>query len=48
MADTFLTRIEIKHVRHLRDISIPLATEQRKHLILTGKMEAEKPACWKR
>lgn len=37
MADTFLTRIEIKHVRHLRDISIPLATEQRKHLILTGK-----------
>lgn len=37
MADTFLNRIEIKHVRHLRDISIPLATEQRKHLILTGK-----------
>lgn len=37
MADTFLTRIEIKHVRHLRDISIPLSTEQRKHLILTGK-----------
>ena len=37
MADTFLTRIEIKHVRHLRDISIPLATEQRKHLILTGE-----------
>ena len=37
MADTFLIRIEIKHVRHLRDISIPLATEQRKHLILTGK-----------
>ena len=37
MADTFLTRIEIKHVRNLRDISIPLATEQRKHLILTGK-----------
>ena len=37
MADTFLTGIEIKQVRHLRDISIPLSTEQRKHLILTGK-----------
>lgn len=37
MADTFLTEIEIKQVRHLRDISIPLSREQRKHLILTGK-----------
>ena len=37
MADTFLTGVEIKHVRHLRDISIPLSREQRKHLILTGK-----------
>ena len=37
MTDTFLTGIKIQHVRHLRDISIPLSTEQRKHLILTGK-----------
>lgn len=37
MADTFLTGIEIKKVRHLQDISIPLSTEKRKHLILTGK-----------
>lgn len=37
MADTFLTGIEIKKVRHLQNISIPLSTEQRKHLILTGK-----------
>lgn len=37
MADTFLTEIEIKQVRHLRDIFIPLSREQRKHLILTGK-----------
>lgn len=37
MADTFLTGIEIKKVRHLRDISISLSTEKRKHLILTGK-----------
>lgn len=37
MTDTFLTGIEIKKVRHLQNISIPLSTEQRKHLILTGK-----------
>ena len=37
MADTFLTGIEIKKVRHLQDISIPLSTDMRKHLILTGK-----------
>lgn len=37
MADTYLTGIEIKKVRHLQDISIPLSTEKRKHLILTGK-----------
>lgn len=37
MTDTFLTGIEIKKVRHLQNISIPLSTEKRKHLILTGK-----------
>lgn len=37
MADTYLTGIEIKKVRHLQDISIPLSAEKRKHLILTGK-----------
>lgn len=37
MADTFLTGIEIKKVRHLQNISIPLSTGERKHLILTGK-----------
>lgn len=37
MADTFLTGVEIKNVRHLKNISIPLSTEKRKHLILTGK-----------
>ena len=37
MADTFLTGIEIKKVRHLQNISIPLSAEKRKHLILTGK-----------
>ena len=37
MTDTFLTGIEIKKVRHLQNIYIPLSTEKRKHLILTGK-----------
>lgn len=33
----FLTNIEIKKVRHLENISIPLEKEKRKHLIITGK-----------
>lgn len=37
MEQTFLTDIEIKKVRHLEDISIPLDKNKRKHLILTGK-----------
>lgn len=37
MGDTFLTAIEIQKVRHLQGITIPLSTEKRKHLILTGK-----------
>lgn len=37
MEQVFLTGIEIKKVRHLEDISIPLDKEKRKHLILTGK-----------
>lgn len=37
MEQTFLTAIEIKKVRHLENISIPLDKEKRKHLILTGK-----------
>lgn len=34
---TFLTGIEIKKVRHLSNIFIPLSNKERKHLILTGK-----------
>ncbi len=34
---TFLTGIEIKKVRHLSNIFIPLSDKERKHLILTGK-----------
>lgn len=37
MESTFITSVEIKKVRHLHDISIPLSGNMRKHLILTGK-----------
>ena len=33
----FMTGVEIKKVRHLKNISIPLDNRKRKHLILTGK-----------
>lgn len=47
MEQTFLTKVDIKKVRHLHDISIPLSNESRKHLLLTGKMEVEKRVFWK-
>ena len=37
MKQTFLTEIEIRKVRHLENITIPLDKNKRKHLILTGK-----------
>lgn len=37
MEQAFLTDIEIKKVRHLENIFIPLDKEKRKNLILTGK-----------
>lgn len=37
MEQDFLTRIEIKNVRHLNNIDIPLSNTERKNLILTGK-----------
>lgn len=37
MEQTFLTGVNIKKVRHLCDILIPLSEDKRKHLILTGK-----------
>ena len=37
MDGIFLTEITIKHVRHLRDIVIPLSSDMRKTLILTGQ-----------
>ncbi len=37
MKRIFLTQILVKHVRHLKNISIPLSEEEPKHLMLTGK-----------
>lgn len=37
MTQIFITNLTINKVRHLENISIPLAEEQMKHLILTGK-----------
>ena len=37
MEETFLTEVDIKKVRHLENIRIPLDNKKRKHLILTGK-----------
>jgi predicted ATP-binding protein involved in virulence len=37
MNQHFITEIHIEHVRHLKEIDIPLSRESCKHLILTGK-----------
>ena len=37
MEQLYITNVEIQKVRHLMDISIPLAENQMKHLIFTGK-----------
>lgn len=37
MENFFLTKLDIKSVRHLHGIEIPLSDRVRKHLILTGK-----------
>lgn len=47
MENIFLTKLDIVSVRHLHGITIPLSDTVRKHLILTGKMVAEKPVRWK-
>ena len=37
MENIFITELNIRKVRHLIDINIPLSRENRKNLILTGK-----------
>ena len=37
MIDTFITSIKINHSRNIFDLEIPLSSEKRQHLIITGK-----------
>lgn len=37
MEQIFISGLTIEHVRHLKDITIPLSNEKMKHLIFTGK-----------
>lgn len=37
MNQHFITKLHISHVRHLKDIDIPISEDKCKHLILTGK-----------
>lgn len=37
MQEVFIQGIEIKSVRHLKDLFIPISVDERKHLIFTGK-----------
>ena len=37
MSDIFISHIHINEVRHLKNIDIPLSSDKRQHLILTGK-----------
>ena len=37
MGNIFVSKIVIDKVRHLENIEIDLSTEEKKHLILTGK-----------
>ena len=37
MKPIFLTAVLINKVRHLKNIRIPLSSDERKHLIFTGK-----------
>lgn len=37
MDKVYITDLKIEHVRHLRNVSIPIAEKELKHLIITGK-----------
>jgi predicted ATPase len=37
MSETFITHIQVKQVRNVSDLDIPLSEHERKHLIITGK-----------
>lgn len=48
MDQIYITDIKIDHVRHLKNIEIPLSENHMKHLIITGKMGVERRVCWMR
>ena len=37
MESFFITKIDIKKVRHLQNVEIDISDTERKHLMLTGK-----------
>lgn len=37
MENTFISKIHINNVRHIKDFDIPISDTERKHLIITGK-----------
>lgn len=37
MDELYITRLQIEKVRHLKNITIPIGKDEKKHLILTGK-----------
>ncbi len=43
--ELFIEKITINEVRHLKDVDIAISSEERKHLILTGKMSGGKLLC---
>ncbi|MBO5536708.1 MAG: hypothetical protein J6B53_15155 [Clostridia bacterium] len=50
LQDVYITQLCIRKVRHLKDIMIPVSSPEKpdkKHLIITGKTEAEKQVSWK-
>nr|VFJ69235.1 MAG: Predicted ATP-binding protein involved in virulence [Candidatus Kentron sp. FM]VFJ70300.1 MAG: Predicted ATP-binding protein involved in virulence [Candidatus Kentron sp. FM]VFK15501.1 MAG: Predicted ATP-binding protein involved in virulence [Candidatus Kentron sp. FM] len=37
MTDTFITKIQVRQARNIRDLTIPLSETERRHLIITGR-----------
>lgn len=37
MDELYITRLQIEKVRHLKNITIPIGKDEKKHLIITGK-----------
>ena len=37
MANTFITKIHVNESRNIKDLTIPLSENDRRHLVITGK-----------